>query len=671
MSHRLALAEMEERVEQIFAAIEELRSTAGDGKSKRELLDSIFRLVHNVKGGASASGLDFLVRVAHEFEGLLHALRVGQVRLDQEILRTFDQTAQLLLDSLGLADSTNETNHLVLLDRLQHLSKPFVRSEPDVETILNALPAEVRFSLSEEEKHSLAESAGEGASLYLVTTDFDITDFDRQFQLLKQRLTETGEVISTAPTVNAEHPGKINFRILYTRHAYLHQIINDLVELPDVTVNELLAASLPLTLGVDQAAGRDKEETPFHWSRRLATEESFDLIRIHLNDLDRLISSTHKLFRESTTFMDLALESPHKSVRSKLQKLAAGLSASFIELAGQIISLRMVSIDRVLQRALRSGRAAALAASKEIDFTVKGGDLLIDKSLSDAIADPLIHLVRNAVDHGIESAAERATAGKKDPGSVRIEAAATQGQTRVTVTDDGWGIDPSVVSQAAISAGVLAEGSLLDMGQSLRMIFRPGFSTADLVSSISGRGVGLDVVETAVEQVGGEVRVSTKPGAGSSFEIRLPVTFGLLEVVEITSSDRRYLLDSSQILSRRSIDSQDIEDTATGKVLRLENQLLPLVDLRELLGQAASKNEKLSLLLCHIPKEAADGRNSFGRVGVIVDTVGETLQVLVRNLGSRGARWFGVSGATELRDGTVVLLLDLPRLVNAKGSQEQ
>ncbi len=667
LSHRLALAELEERVEQIFAAIEELRSTAGDGKSKRELLDSIFRLVHNVKGAASASDLDFLVRVAHEFEGLLHALRVGQVRLDQEILQTFDQTAQLLLDSLGLVDSTNEINHLVLIDRLRHLSKPFVRSESDVETVLNALPAEVRVSLSEEEKHSLAQSVSEGASLYLVTTDFDITDFDRRFQRLKQRLAETGEVISTAPTVNAEHPEKVNFRILYTRHAYLHQIVNDLVELPDVTVNELLAASLPLAHGIDQAAARNKEERAFHWSRRPAMEESFDLIRIHLEDLDRLISSIHKLSRESTTFMDLALESlSDKSVPSKLQKLAAGVSASFIELAGQIISLRMVSIDRVLQRALRSGRVAALAASKEIDFTVKGGDLLIDKSLSDAIADPLIHLVRNAVAHGIESVAERVTAGKTGLGSVRIEAATTQGQTRVTVTDDGRGIDPSVVSQAAISAGVLAMGSLLDMGQSLRLIFLPGFSTADLVSGISGRGVGLDGVETAVEQVGGEVRVTTTPGAGSSFEIRLPVTFGLLEVVEVTSSDRRYLLDSSHILSRRSIDSQDIEDTATGKVLRLENKLLPLVDLRELLGQAASKNEEICLLLCHIPKEAADGTNSFERVGVIVDTVGETLQVLVRNLGSRGARWFGVSGATELRDGTVVLLLDLPRLIHAK-----
>lgn len=672
-NHRLALAEIEERVEQIFAAVDELHAKDLEGKSRRELLDSIFRLVHSVKGSASASALNRLVRLAHEFEGLLHSLRIGRTALDERMLRAFAETAQSMLDSLGASGSGNQEGDDDLIDRLRQLSGPVTPGQAGVETVLNALPSEIWHSLSEEERHNLEESLGEGARLYLVTTDFDVTDFDRQFQLLKQRLAETGEVISTAPKVDNDRPEKINFRILYTRAAALEQVKDDLAEQPDVSVNELLSPPTLVNTAVDSQPGISiDDEAGSRESLQTAAKQSSNLIRIDLEDLDRLISLTHKLFRETTMFQDRALENLSAGPsQAELEALAARVSKSFIELAAETISLRMVSIDRVLQRAVRSGRAAALAAGKQIDFVITGSDLLLDKSLSDAIADPLIHLVRNAVDHGIESVRERTRVGKSERGTVRIQAATTQGQTRVQVTDDGRGIDPSAVSKAAISLGVIEESSLSNMDQSLRLIFWPGLSTAGSISGTSGRGVGLDVVETAVEEVGGEVRVTSKPGAGSSFEIRLPVTFGLLEVVLVTSSNRSYLLDKSHILFSKTIAAWEVETIGPGKVFRHDNELLPLVRLSELLGQSpeAIESEDLGLLLCQFSKEAADGTNSLERVGVVVDTVGETQQVLIRNLGSRGARWFGVAGATELRDGRVALLLDLPRLINARAGQ--
>ncbi len=672
-SHRLALAEIEERVEQIFAAVDELHAKDLEGKSRRELLDSIFRLVHSVKGSASASGLNRLVRLAHEFEGLLHSLRIGRTALDERMLRAFAETAQSMLDSLGASGSGKHEGDDDLIDRLRQLSGPVTRGQAVVETVLNALPSEIRHSLSEEERHHLEESLGEGARLYLVTTDFDVTDFDRQFQLLKQRLAETGEVISTAPRVDNDRPEKINFRILYTRAAALQQVKDDLAEQPDVSVNEVLGPPTLVNTAVHSQPGISiDDEAGSRESLQTAAKQSSNLIRIDLEDLDRLISLTHKLFRETTMFQDRALENLSAGPsQAELEAMGVRVSKSFIELAAETISLRMVSIDRVLQRAARSGRAAALAAGKQIDFVITGSDLLLDKSLSDAIADPLIHLVRNAVDHGIESVGERTRVGKSERGTVRIEAVTTQGQTRVQVTDDGRGIDPSAVSKAAISLGVIEESSLSNIDQSLRLIFWPGLSTAGSISGTSGRGVGLDVVETAVEEVGGEVRVASKPGAGSSFEIRLPVTFGLLEVVLVTSSNRPYLLDKSHILFSKTIAAREVETIGAGKVFRHDNELLPLVRLSELLGQSleAIESGDLGLLLCQFSKEAADGTNSLERVGVVVDAVGETQQVLIRNLGSRGARWFGVAGATELRDGRVALLLDLPRLINAKASR--
>ena len=224
-NQNLVFEELEERAEKIFATIDELRAKSGDGKQRRELLDSIFRDVHSVKGAASASDLHQLGTIAHEFEGLLHSLRIGEARLDHQVLQAIEEAAQALLDEVGPDDSGNQRNHTALFNRLHQLSDPpSNRPLADGESVLNAVDPEIRQTLSQEEKYRLEESVGEGAYFYLVTTNFDITDFDKQFQDLKDKLMETGEVISTAPKVQNENPDKINFRILYTRDAPLQQI---------------------------------------------------------------------------------------------------------------------------------------------------------------------------------------------------------------------------------------------------------------------------------------------------------------------------------------------------------------------------------------------------------------------------------------------------------------
>jgi two-component system chemotaxis sensor kinase CheA len=529
-NQNLVFEELEARAEKIFATIDQLRAKSGNGKQRRELLDSIFRDVHSVKGAASASGLDQLGTIAHEFEGLLHSLRIGEARLDQQVLQAIEEAAQALLDELDPHDSGNQRNHTALFNRLYQLSdSPSNRPLADGESVLNAVDPEIRQTLSQEEKYRLEESVGEGANFYLVTTNFDITGFDKQFQDLKDKLTEAGEVISTAPKVQNENPGKINFRILYTRDAPLQQIRRELAQLVDVTVNEVFSPQpLSANPGADGTTVPTNVSATSGESPGTAAADSSTLIRITLDDLDRVISLVHELHHETTATFDRVIDNlSDPAFRLELESKAAGVKNSFTELAAQIINLRMISMDRILQRALRSGRAAALAAGKEVDFVITGRDLRLDKFLCDAIGDPLIHLVRNAVDHGIENPRQRSQNGKSERGTVRIEASTTQGETSVTVTDDGRGIDPAEVSKVAINLGIAKEGTILDLDHSLRLIFQPGFSTAALASGISGRGVGLDVVETAVKQVGGEVRVVSKPGVGSAFEIRLPANLGL------------------------------------------------------------------------------------------------------------------------------------------------
>jgi two-component system chemotaxis sensor kinase CheA len=201
------------------------------------------------------------------------------------------------------------------------------------------------------------------------------------------------------------------------------------------------------------------------------------------------------------------------------------------------------------------------------------------------------------------------------------------------------------------------------MADSLRLIFRPGFSTAAALSRTSGRGVGLDAVETAVEETGGHIRVASDSGRGSTFEIRLPVTFGLLEVLIVSHGDRKYLLDHTRIVFRQPIDTTDIEINERIRRAKVDGELLPLLAMSELLGQDTPELEKNRQVGVAVVQMATEGSDE--RVGILVETLGEVEKVLVRNLGSRGSRWFGVAGAAELRDGTVALLLDLPRLISS------
>jgi two-component system chemotaxis sensor kinase CheA len=342
------LSDFENQLDQIKDALADLRASAS-GAETRKQLDSLFRRVHSLKATATADGLSDLSHAAHELENVLHALRTGEATLDGELLQQL---------TTALSD--------------------------------NLLPREIWNSLKAEERHATRQSVKEGANLFLVQTRFDVADFDRQFQKLIERLTSTGEVLSTSPQAEGE---KINFRLLYSRAAETGEVIEAIADINEVYVEPLL----------------------------MQTANSF---------------------------------------------------------------------DSVLQRTVRAGQAAALALGKKVDFEVRGANLSLAKPLCDALAAPLIHLVRNAVDHGIEAC-----------GKITVEAKTSGDQLMITVADDGRGIDPSLIP----------------------LISRPGFSTKNEVSETSGRGVGLDVVKTTVEELGGSMKIKSELGRGSTFEISVPL----------------------------------------------------------------------------------------------------------------------------------------------------
>jgi two-component system chemotaxis sensor kinase CheA len=664
------LVEIEELIEQTFLDLYELREKQGDGRSRRELIDRIFRRVHSIKGSAASCGLDAVGQIAHEFENLLDAVRAGRTTLDNSVLDTCESAAEALAESVSLAASgILEPSRQPLFARLQAAAQGKTpEREGKTEEILKKIPFEVWQSLTPPEKHRLISIVEEGSAVFVVATSFDIASFDVQFTRLKEILGKNGEMISTSPTIDSEHPDKINFRVLYASATNTQDLDATVFEFSNVTFNELAQAR-----GAKLA---ENEDTLPGVSSLAPVSSLSNFVHTDLDKLDRLISSTHELSRATSNALEVAMSQKQlpRSARERLRKLNEQIRNSFMGVEDELINLRMVSLGPTLQRAARAGRAAARLAGKEIDFQIAGTDLLIDKLLAEAIVGPLIHLVRNAVDHGIENAQERIQAGKKKRGSVRIEAVNEGSRCRIRVTDNGRGIDPHIITAAAMRLGLLAAAADLDFERSLRLIFRPGFTTLPSASNVSGRGVGLDVVETTVEQVGGELRVSGRPSEGAMFEIRLPVTFGLLAATVVISGSNRYCIAANQTLAVDAIDLKDAKKIIKEKKRESRSgaDRLPVVSLRELLGQPIetvarkrSSQKQLQLITCHFPDEQImSGSNGSQRIGIVVDAVKGTEEVLVRNLGRHAGRWYGVVGATELRDGTVALVLDLPRLLN-------
>ena len=667
------LAEAEELIEELYGDVAELRERRGEGPARRELVARTFRHAHTVKGTAAAAGLDAAGRVAHEFESLLDAVRRGGAPLDEAALDACEEAVGALAESLdATARGAEWSVPAPLVARLRRLAAPApaATAAAAARTAEELLPPEVARALTAPERQRLSEAVAEGARAYLVSVDFDLSDFDEQYKRLSESLKEWGEVVSTQPFVSDVGPSRVGFRIVYAS-AEASEAVG------------ARAASFGARLDAAEAEGRPASET-LESVRDETSETSGETeaapvpaatsssssspattgVRVTLEELDELISATHGLFADTLGALDLALAGAGE--RAELEGRARAVRRRFFELEERLIGLRMVTLRASLLRAARAGRAAAREAGKRVEFEVAGGDARLDRSLAESVADPLLHLVRNAVDHGVEAEAERLAAGKPPEGRVRIEADSEGGLVVLRISDDGRGVDVEAVGRAAAAAGLMEPGAALTEAHALRLIFRPGFSTAARASLISGRGVGLDVVERAVEEAGGEVLVRSLRGRGTTFELRLPTSLALLPAHVVKSAGRRYCLGASHVVEAVRAAPSEVTGTGARRTLRWRGRELPLVELRELLGLGPQMDETNGgAARAYVVARARKGTEGEARAAIAVDELEGQSEVLVRGLGRHAKRWRAVGGAAELRDGTVALVLDLPRLLES------
>jgi two-component system chemotaxis sensor kinase CheA len=650
----LFIADAREIVEKLYHDLERLRSARSQGRQRRALAARIFRLVHTLKGSAGSLGLKSVSQIAHDFEGVLDGVRLGRVEITDLVLDAFEDGTDAIARALE-SDPSEETSAraAAVIKRLGALAVQSEKQGTIAGILRSVLPPEIARSLSEYDLQHTREAVREGAKLFVVSAGFAIESFDQNFRELSKLLGQSGEIISTGPG-SPPTADEINFRLLYAAELVPGDLLRQAEALGRIEINEIKIQSTAAGAKVPAEA----------LSVRAPSPDIGETVRVDLRQLDELISGASELFRYTTN----ALLSLSAADKLPFETATRHLRRRFVELEERLIKLRLVPAGEVLARAAaRGGRIAARRLGKQVEFEIVGGDVGIDKSLADTIADPLLHLVRNAVTHGIESPEERRAAGKDAVGKVKLAAFNEGSRIHLTVSDDGRGINWDRVVAAAAEHGIANNASDLSTDQCLRLIFRPGFSTAS-VSELSGRGIGLDVVDRAMEQAGGEVRVATESGVGTTFAMIMPATLALVQCLLVQSGDQLYALESAGISGE--VTDADQRDGDSGRV-EWQGESLPLLHLSTLLGRPESRDTAGTMIVWQAQKNGdgavtnADGKH---RYALVVDSIKGHQETLVRSLGRHAARWGGVCGAAELFDGNVALVLDIEELIkNAQG----
>jgi two-component system chemotaxis sensor kinase CheA len=388
-----------------------------------------------------------------------------------------------------------------------------------------------------------------------------------------------------------------------------------------------------------------------------------NLLRVDAERIDSVMNLLGELIIAKSmlhqTVSEFESQFPRHALKRKFAD-ALGFQARIMnDLQKSVMKIRMVPVEQLFRRFPRIVRDVAKACGKEVELSVSGQDTDLDKSILDSLAEPLAHLVRNAIDHGIESPEERIAAGKRPQGRITLAAYHQGNQIVIEVGDDGRGIDRDALVAKAIERGLIkqSEAAVLSEQDTLDLMFRPGLSTAEQVTSISGRGIGMDVVKGVLDRLKGTVSVRTNPGHGSTFYLRVPLTLAIIKALLFRVDERMYAVPLSSVVEITRAWRSDVQRVEKRDMIRLRDQVIPLIDLHALNGQA-SRSQKIFLVVVAVADR---------KFALVVDRLSGEEELVIKALDDQLVATELVSGASVLGDGTVVLILNIASVVARQG----
>jgi two-component system, chemotaxis family, sensor kinase CheA len=654
----------------------ELESRPAD----EEVIRRVRRAVHTLKGDSAACGFNNLSELAHEIEDVL-TRRVAQTRgaeLAELVLAAADSFESILAAAQRNVDPPPMDSLRAMIRDLRDAP-----SSPVAETPARAqIPA--RFEWTEYEQLMISEAVHRGERVYNIALRLDPNSLMRAaaFQLIRNVLHGCGTVIALRPEDSAAAASvEIVEAALASQHSKAHlarrchvpAIVSDVrveaaaaADAPDhELIGDLLEAqAAQLTAQTGEGADHGPAAQPGGASSAVAAVAEntlrVDASRIDavMNLVGELIIGKSMLHRALTDFDQRHARDP---VRLKLADSLAFQSRVLDELHKCVLKIRMVPVEQLFRRIPRVVRDVAKHCGKDVAIDVAGQNTDLDKGILDALAEPLTHIVRNAVDHGIEPAEERLAAGKPARGTVYLNAYHQGTQVVIEVRDDGRGIDLLQLRKHAVEKGVVKQEEIarLTEPEVLNLIFEPGFSTADEITEVSGRGVGMDIVRTVLDRLKGTVQVSTQKGRGTTIQLRAPLTLASIQTLLFRVSGRLFAVPLSSVVEIARIHDHEIHRVDQREILRLREQLLTLVRLSSLdrihaVDSAPKKKKNFVIVIGAAEK----------RFGLVVDSLVGEEELVIKALPGEIVSSDLVSGASILGDGTVVLILNVPAVLS-------
>jgi len=688
------LAEVDEHLQvldQILVQLERLDSNSN-------LLNEVFRSAHTLKGMAGVIGHDRMVRLTHALETLFDGIRKNIVPISSPLIDLCLEA----VDGLRLVSDevVNGQSSDVDVDRLEEGILAFYKTQENKapENLSGNNGSNPPKQIKEARKNGKAKKIDsrldqvigvaentnkKPVEILAVIKKDSIATAARAFQLMLA-MQELGEILAMDPTqeqIETSTPvAKLTAQLItdfseteifaklgvvseidelvVNGHSNGHEQGKTPVEQPPKQENQS-KNSTETPAPTETALQLQKQRNNGHYSGDMTVRTSVERLDILMNLVGELITDRNHMLQirnrmEADTHGDVVVD--------KLSETVTHLGRITDQLQEEVMRIRMLPISNVMHKFPRLVRDLAQKTGKSIDLVIQGEDTELDRSMIEEINDPLIHLVRNSVDHGIELSAVRLAAGKPERGTITMTARHEQGRIILTVEDDGRGIDPEVMKKAAIHKGLITpeEASTLTEDQAINLVFLPGFSTAEKVTDISGRGIGMDIVQTNIQRVNGTIAVDTHLGKGTQFQIILPLTLAIVRTLLVEVGKSTYAIPLVMVTETLRLQDNDIKTIGGKPVTVLRGKTLPLLHMAEVFGLPAdeSSSKYPFAVVVHSGKQ---------RVGLVVDSFCGEEEVVVKSIGALVGNVPGISSAAILGDGRVTLIVDVMGLFKLTG----
>jgi two-component system, chemotaxis family, sensor kinase CheA len=633
------------------------------------IVNEIFRSAHTLKGMAATMGFEDLASLTHDMENVLDLLRNSKLTITSEIMDiifTCVDFIEKMVTNIEQGGNGKE-NVTDIVFQLKKIQDPSLAMNLENQAI-NETAATAQLVMDEFQLSVINEAIKFGNHAYQISVTLDeqcVMKAVRAYMVF-QVLEELGEVLQTNPPVEQIEEEGFNdtFSILLLSPQEAQDIQKQLLNVSEV--KQVLVVEEGNQQGkIDEEVLVKEVEKAEQTPKQNGNEESDSSkkkprsksIRVDIDKLDQLMNLFSELIIDRGRLEQIAQNTQLKELTETVEHMTR-ISTNLQEL---ILNMRMVPVEQVFNRFPRMIRDLAKELNKKIELIIEGAETELDRTVIDEIGDPLVHLIRNALDHGLETTKDRIECGKPEEGKVVLKAYHSGNHVFIEVKDDGKGINREKVLSKGIERGVvtLEDSQNLTDSQVYSLLFSSGFSTADKISDISGRGVGLDVVKTKIESLGGAISVDSTLGQGSIFQIQLPLSLSIIYAMLIKVANETYAIPFNSIVEITSVARDEVVTLHGQKVIQFREQVVPLIYLEEVFHVPSAPNETEVQELFIVIVRKGDKT-----VGLVVDSVLGQQEVVLKSLGSYLTNLFAISGATILGNGEVALIIDSNQFIN-------